>query len=120
MTLNNNLIINYGQPLSSSLRRRPRRFAALNFNDRAPEMTAMHAHFRASAYRDKEHATRSANRLHSRNSATAKRTGLSFNLLREYENQVRDNFSTEAGLFAIIIAIGLVWPIAHVLNFFVR
>ena len=120
MTLNNNFIINYGQPFNSSFRWRRRRFAGLNFNDWAPEMTGMHAHLRASAYRDKQHAARSANRLHSNNSAGAERTGLSFNLLREYENQVRDNFAKEAGLFAIIIAIGLVWPIAHVLNFFVR
>ena len=120
MTLNNNHIINYGEPFGSSFRRRRRRFAALSYNDRSPEVSAMRAHLRASAYPDNERAARSTDVLDRHDPAAVKRTGLSFNLLREYDNQVRDNFLKEAAVLAVVTAIGLVWPIAHILNSLVR
>lgn len=38
------------------------------------------------------------------------------NLLREYDSQARDNFAKEAVVFTIIIALGMLWPIVHILR----
>jgi hypothetical protein len=80
----------------------------------------MRAHLRASAYPEKESSGRSADVLDRHNPAAVKRTGLSFNLLRAYDNQVRDNFLKEAVVMAVVATIGMVWPIAHIFNSFVR
>ncbi|MEP6670678.1 MAG: hypothetical protein ABJF10_16085 [Chthoniobacter sp.] len=43
-------MIRYGDPLGASTRRKRRGYPVLPFNDRSPEVAAMNAHLRASAY----------------------------------------------------------------------
>jgi|tagenome__1003787_1003787.scaffolds.fasta_scaffold18404631_1 hypothetical protein len=116
MKLNNNDIINYGTPVSSSFGRRHRRFAALRFNDRSPEVSALHAHLRASAYAEKGHTCSSVDIFDRHNPAAVTGTGVSANLLREYDNEVSANFLREAMLFGVIAVIGLVVPIVHLIQ----
>ena len=117
MNLNNHNddIIGYRDPIGSSVRRRRRHLTSALYNDRSPEVSAMNAHLRASAYRPgpTSHVAPSTG-------AAAMRSGLSLNLLREYDDQARENFSKEAVLFAIITAIGLVWPIGYTLAAMLR
>jgi hypothetical protein len=116
MNMNNhNNIIRYGEPFGRSSRRRIRRFAGIDYHDRSPETTAMNAHLRAAAYRDKE-APRNSAPDSNGGQAGAAGIGSLPNLLRQYDDQARDNFMKEAPLFAIITAIGFVWPMAHTMR----
>lgn len=74
----------------------------------------MTAHLRASGYRDRKQ-TRAApvDYLVDRSEARTMRP-LSFsNLLRDYDSQARKNFTKEAVLFAIIVVVGMMWPLVQ-------
>ena len=117
MNLNNHNddIIGYQDPIGSSVRRRRRHLTSALYNDRSPEVLAMNAHLRASAY-----ASRAATDVDLSDGATATRSGSFVNLMRQYDKQARDNFSKEATLFAIITAIAVVWPVVHTLSAILR
>ena len=66
---------------------------------------AMNAHLRASAY-PQETAAKSP-------ASTAMTMGSFTKLLRDYDNQARDNFAKEVVLFAIIIISPFVWPVVQ-------
>ena len=104
----------YGNSFNLSFRRRPRRFRGVNQSLYSPELAAMTAHLRASAYRDRrQRAVASLDYLVDGAEAPIVRP-LSFsNLLRDYDSQARSNFTKEAVLFAIIIVTGMLWPIVQ-------
>lgn len=112
---NSNNIIAHRDPIGSSVRRRRRHLTAAVYNDRSLEISAMNAHLRASAY-----GVSPTHRLDLDDGAAVTRSGSFLNLMRQYDNQERDNFSHEAALFAIITGIAVVWPIAHALTVFLR
>ena len=85
----------------------------MNYNDRSPEVAAMNAHLRASAYKEDHNSGTTADYLNRGNGVATKRPRAFFKLLREYNRQARDNFVTDAMLFTIIILTGLVWPAIH-------
>ena len=93
MKLNNhkNGIINYGTPFGRAFGTRRRRWSALNYNDRSPELWAMNAYLRVSAHREKDRT--STNSLADSSGRTATATGSFVNLLRAYDNQVSANFT---------------------------
>jgi len=109
----NNDIIGYADPIGSSVRRRRRHLTGALYNAYSPEVAAMNAHLRALAFRWSP-----TNRIDSGGAATVAKSGSLLNLMRQYQNQARDNFSHEAALFVIITAIALVWPIALAINVF--
>ena len=111
----NDDIIGYRDPIGSSVRRRRRYLTSALYNDRSPEVLAMNARFRASAY-----TSRATTDVDLSGGATATRSGSFLNLMRQYDNQARDNFSKEAALFAIITAIAVVWPVVHTLSAILR
>lgn len=104
----------YGKPFNLSFRRRPRRFKGVNYSLHSPELAAMTAHIRASAYPDrKQSPAADGNYLVGGGESPAIRP-LSFsNLLRDYDSQARSNFTKEAVLFAIIVVTGMLWPIVQ-------
>jgi len=73
----------------------------------------MRAYLRASAYPEKGRSSRPATNHLDGAAAVTKRSGSFLNLLREYDNQARDNFAKEAVVFTIIIIAGLVWPVVQ-------
>jgi hypothetical protein len=103
---NNHNFINYGEPFSSRLRQR-RRVAALSYNDRSAEVTAMNAHLRASAYPE-GFDPKSAG-------SPSTPMGSFTKLMRDYDNQARDNFAKEVVLFAIIVMSPFIWPVLRAL-----
>ena len=105
---------NYGKPFNLSFRRKPRRFKRVNYSRHSPELLAMTAHLRASAYRDRrQRPAAGVDYDIERAEAPSIRT-LSFSsLLRDYDSQARNNFTKEALLFAIIVVIGMMWPIVQ-------
>jgi hypothetical protein len=106
--------INYREPFGTSFRRRRREFTGVNYNDSSPEVAAMNAHLRASAYKDENRSSAStADYLDRGNGVVTIRPRAFPKLLREYNSQARDNFVTDAMLFTIIILAGLVWPAIH-------
>jgi hypothetical protein len=117
MNLNNRQeeTIRYREPFSTSFRRRQRQFTGVNYDDRSPKVVAMNAHLRASAYGQGRRSSRPTYDLDGAEVATI-RTGSFPNLLREYNDQARDNFRREAVLFTIITAIGFVWPVAQTMH----
>ena len=74
----------------------------------------MTVHLRAAGYRHRKQTPAGGSPdLMSRNEARSSKA-LSFsNLLRDYDNQARNNFTREAVLFAIIVLIGILWPLAQ-------
>lgn len=108
-------IIRYGEPFSRRFRRRIRGFSGVNYNDRSPRVIAMNAHLRAAAYRQNESRPSSARETDGAQAAAIEMGSLP-GLLRQYDNQARDNFTKEALLFAIITATGFVWPLAHTMR----
>lgn len=110
-----NHIVSYGEPFSRRVRRRNRGFAGVNYNYRSPQVIAMNAHLRASAYCEDESRSSSA-----WNGDDAQVRALELHslpkLLRQYDNEARENFTKEALVFAIITAIGFVWPMAHTMR----
>ena len=105
---------NYGEPLGTSFRRRRPAFTGMTYNDRCPEIAAMNAHLRASAYSEENRRSASTgDYLHRGNGVATMRPRAFPKLLREYNSQARDNFVTDAMLFTIIILAGLVWPAIH-------
>ncbi len=111
----NDDIIGYRDPIGSAVRRRRRHLITPLYNDRSPEVLAMNAHLCASAYSSRRTAD-----LGPREGAAAIRSSSFLNLMRQYDNQARDNFSKEAALFALITAIAVIWPVAHTLNAVLR
>ena len=109
----NNNIIGYRDPIGASVRRRRRHLTAAVYNNRSPEMSAMNAHLRASAY-----GVSPMHRVHLGGGTAATSSGSLLNLMREYDNQARGNFSSEAVFFVIITGLAVVWPIAHALRVF--
>ena len=105
----------HNDPIGSSVRRRRRHLTSALYNDRSPEVLAMNAHLRASAY-----APRPTTDVDLSGGAAATRSGSFLNLMRQYDNQARDNFSKEAALFAIITAITVVWPVIHTFSAILR
>jgi hypothetical protein len=86
----------------------------MNYNDRSPEVAAMNAHLRASAYKEENHSSgTTADYLERGNGVATMRPRAFPRLLREYNSQARDNFVTDAILFTIIVLAGLVWPAIH-------
>lgn len=113
-TNNHEQMIKYGDPLMSGGRRRSRGYPAINYNDRSPEVTAMNAHLRASAYGDQNDGEQlePASRL-TTSAAPARHTLRSLlHLGRRYNTQARDNFKREAVLFVLIAALSI-WSIIH-------
>lgn len=107
-------MIRYGEPFFGSTRRRSRGSMALSYNDRSPEVTAMNAHLRASAY-DEAQLERGPGPLPSLTNGAARdrdRTRSFLHLGRQYDTQARDNFTKEAVFFALIIGLSI-WPIVH-------
>ncbi len=105
---------NYREPFGTSFRRRRRAFAGVNYNDRSPEVAAMNAHLRASAYTEEDRRSASRTDYLARGNGVPTIRPRTFpKLLREYNSQARDNFMTDAMLFTIIILAGLVWPAIH-------
>ena len=117
MNLNNHRkeTIRYREPFSAFFRRRQRQFTGANYNNASPEVAAMNAHLRASAYRQRGRSSRPTYDLDGAEVATI-RAGSFPNLLREYNDQARDNFKREAVLFTIITVIGFVWPVAQTMH----
>ena len=113
-TNNHEQMIKYGDPLMSGGRRRRRRYPAINYNDRSPEVTAMNASLKASAYRDQSDRGQLESAFRLRNSAAFERDALpSFlHLGRQYDNQARDDFKREAIFFILISALSI-WSIIH-------
>ncbi len=109
----NNNIVGYRDKFGASVRRRRRHLSAVVYNNRSPEMSAMNAHLRASLY-----GVSPMHRVHLGGGAAATRSGSLLNLMRQYDNQARGNFSREAAFFAIITGLAVVWPIAHALRVF--
>ena len=106
--------INYREPFGTSFRRRRRAFTGVNYNDRSPEVAAMNAHLRASAYSEENRrSSRIADYLDRGHGAATVRSRAFPKLLREYNSQARDNFVTDAMLFTIIILAGVAWPAIH-------
>ena len=104
--------IRYGEPLMASFRRRGRRFPGTLYNDRSPEIAAMTAHLRASAYGERKNSS-PANLDHTSGDAATFRARSFLNLGQEYDSQARSNFANEAFLFGIIIIVALVWPVVQ-------
>jgi len=108
-------MIRYGDPLIAG-RRRKRGYPAINYNDRSPEVEAMNAHLRASAYSETARSSQpTANHLDGA-AAMPMRSRSFRNLLRDYDNQARDNFAKEAVFFTVIVSFGLLWPIVHIVR----
>ena len=107
-------MIRYGEPFFGATRRRSRGSMALSYNDRPPEVTAMNAHLRASAY-DEAQLEREAGPLPSltNGSGGARERIRSFlHLGHQYDVQARDNFTKEAVFFVLIAALSI-WPLIH-------
>lgn len=117
MHLNNHEnIIRYPQLFSGLFRRRQRRFSGVDYSDRSAAITAMNAHLRASARSKAKRPSTRTDYLDAHGGVATRKSGSFLNLMRQYDNQARDNFSKEAILFAIITAIGVVWPIVYTLS----
>jgi hypothetical protein len=87
---------------------------ALSYNDRSPEVTAMNAHLRASAY-DEAQLERGTGSLPSLTNGAVRaraRTRSFLHLGRQYDAQARDNFTKEAVFIALIVGLSI-WPIVH-------
>ena len=108
-----NDIIGYRDPIGASVGRRRRHLTAAVYNNRSPEISAMNAHLRASAY-----AVSPVHHVHVGGGTAAVKSGSLLNLMRQYDNQARGNFSREAVFFVIITGLAVVWPIAHALRVF--
>lgn len=109
-------MIRYGEPFFGTTRRRSRTGATLAYNDRSPEVAAMNAHLRASAYGEGPlSAQPAAPRLTNRAALTASKLRSFLHLGREYDFQARDNFAKEAVLFVFIAALS-VWPMVHAIK----
>jgi hypothetical protein len=107
-------MIRYGEPAFGATRRRRRGSMDLSYNDRSPEVTAMNAHLRASAYGEAQ-LERAAGPLPSLTNGAARardRIRSFLHLGRQYDVQARDNFTKEAVFFALIIGLSI-WPIVH-------
>lgn len=102
----------YGKSFNLSFRRRPRRFKSGQYNFRSPDLEAMTAYLRASGYRHRKPIPAAPVDLLARGEARSRPLSFS-NLLRDYDNQARNNFTKEAVLFAIIIVSGMLWPIVQ-------
>jgi hypothetical protein len=118
MHLNHHHIIAYREPLST-VPRRQRRFGRVTYNDRSPEVSAMNAHLRVSAYPERV-STAQGTDLNARAGAAPIRRRSFLNLLREYDKQARDNFSKEAVPFLILTVMALAWPIFYTFRTLVR
>jgi hypothetical protein len=62
-------------------------------------------------YPDSERSSRPTGCLNSAGVAAMRKDSF-FNFLREYDNQMRDNFTKEALLLAFIAALSI-WPVIH-------
>ena len=107
-------MIRYGEPFLGATRRKRRGFAVLNYNDRSPEVAAMNAHLRASAYGETKggNETRPVSSLTTRGAVARNRARSFLGLGSQYDTQARDNFVSEVVLFALIATLA-VWPIIH-------
>jgi len=107
-------MIRYGEPWISATRRKRHGFAVMDYNDRSPEVAAMNAHLRASAYDETKGRNESRPfSILTTGDAVARYRARSFlGLGRQYDTQARDNFVREAVLFALIATLA-VWPILH-------
>lgn len=105
-------IIRYGDPLTVGSRRRRGGYPVMTYNDRSPEVAAMNAHLRTSSYPERADENRSneRQRLTSGHTLLQNRMRSFLHLGRQYDTQARDNFISEAVLFALIVAAS-VWPI---------
>jgi hypothetical protein len=108
-------MISYGEPSFGATRRRSRGSMALSYNDRSPEVAAMNALFRASAY-DEALLERETGPLPTLTNVAARARTRSFlHLGRQYDAQARDNFTKEAVFIALIVGLSI-WPIVHALQ----
>ena len=107
-------IIRYGDPLMGGGRRRRRGYPAIHYNDRSPEVAAMNAHLKASAYGDEtdRRQPQAAHRLTTHTVPTRNGIRSFLHLGRRYDTQARDNFKREAVLFVLIVAMSI-WSIIH-------
>ena len=107
-------MIRYGDSPIAGGRRRRRGYRAANYQDLSPEATAMNAHLRAAAYgrQDLRRQLDTGPGLTNGAMALRNRTRSFLHLGRQYDIQARDNFASEAILFALIVALAA-WPIIH-------
>ena len=106
--------IRYGEPFFGATRRRSRRSTATSYNDRSPEVAAMNAYLWASAYGAAQFENE-AGPLPSLTASAARprdRIRSFLNLGRQYDTQARNNFTNEAVLFVLIVALSI-WPLIH-------
>ena len=98
----------------SATRRKRLGFGVVNYNDRSPEVAAMNAHLRASAYGEREDGTegRPVSSPTAEGVVARNRARSFLGLGREYDAQARDNFVREAVLLALIATLAA-WPILH-------
>lgn len=105
-------MIRYGDPLMGGGWRKRRAYPAINYHDRSPEVAAMNAHLRASAYDEQEgrKQAETASRL-TNGAAVARNRMRSFlHLGRQYDTKARANFVREAMPLALLVTLSA-WAI---------
>ena len=82
-------------------------YPAINYNDRSPEVGAMNAHLRASAYAEQEgrRQVEPASRLTNGVAVACNRMRSFLHLGRQYDTKARDNFVREAIIFALLVTL---------------
>ena len=102
----------YGNPLMGGGWRQRRGYPAINYNDRSPEVGAMNAQLRASAYPDLGGETdlEPASRLTNGAAVVSHRMKSFLHLGHQYDTKARDNFVREAILFALLVTLSA-WAI---------